>query len=108
MGRGLAQIDGDIEHRSRNHAHQFALGVCDLVMQAAQHALRGAAVVVLNELHVIQPGGCAEFPQVEALEEEAARIAKHLWLDDAYIRNGCVKHPHQYTVSCNRAFRYCP
>jgi hypothetical protein len=49
-GRALADVHRHIEHRAAHHAHQLALGLLHLVVQAAQHALAGAAVVVLHEL----------------------------------------------------------
>jgi hypothetical protein len=48
--RALADIDRHVEHRAGGGAHQLALRLLDLVMQAAQHAFRRARVVVLHEL----------------------------------------------------------
>ena len=56
-------------------------------MQAAQHTLDGAGVVVLNKRGV-KVGGFVKCLLVEAFIEEAARIAEHLGLDDQHIGNG--------------------
>jgi hypothetical protein len=49
-GRGLAQVDGHVEDAAAGDPHELALGLLDLVVQAAQHALAGAGVVVLHEV----------------------------------------------------------
>ncbi len=51
-GRAAAHIDGDIEDLALRHAHQLALRTLQLIVQAAQNALGGAAVVVLHEVQV--------------------------------------------------------
>ena len=50
--RRAPQVDGDVEHRAFDHAHELALRVLDLVVQAAQHAAVRSRVVVLHELDV--------------------------------------------------------
>ena len=48
-GRTAAQVDGDIVDFAGHDAHQLALHVSHLVVQAAQHALAGSRVVILHE-----------------------------------------------------------
>ncbi|MOA44196.1 hypothetical protein D3C78_1664330 [compost metagenome] len=50
--RAFAHVHGDIADLPVHHAHQLALGVCHLVVQPTEHALDGARVVVLDELHL--------------------------------------------------------
>jgi len=49
-GRGsLAKVDRHFEDLAFLHAHEFALRLLDLVMQATQRVLGAATVVVLHE-----------------------------------------------------------
>ena len=50
VGRVAAQIDGDVPDMAREDADEFALRLAELVMQAAEYALDGERLVVLNEL----------------------------------------------------------
>ncbi len=83
--RTLAQIDGHVKHRALGHAHQLALRLLDLVMQAAQHALGRTRMVVLHE----QLGDTGQFgkaARVVAFEEEAAVVAEDLGLEHQQAR----------------------
>ena len=86
-GGALADIHRHIKYRPAHHAHQLALGLLDLIMQAAQHALGAAAVVVLHKVQV-QAGGMVEGFLVEAFEEETTGVAEHFGFDDEYVWNG--------------------
>ena len=50
-----------------NHANQFSLGLLQLVMKPAQHAVRGSRVIVLNEVaidsNIAQGSLCYSFPE---------------------------------------------
>lgn len=87
-GRMATHVDGDIEHRTTDHAHQLALGLLNLIVQAPQHPPAAAAVVVLHEFDVAQARGFGERTCVVALGEEAPRIAKHPGFKDQYFRQG--------------------
>ena len=65
---------------------QFALGLLQLILQAAQHALAAAAVVVVvfHKVH-IHAGDLVEILLVEAFKKEAPRIAKDLGLEDEQV-----------------------
>jgi hypothetical protein len=72
-------------------------------MQAAQHALCRARVVVLHEL-----GADAEFGEslaVVALEKEAARVAEHLGTQQQHLGMLGGDHLHQNTRSCSTSIR---
>ena len=56
-------------YRSQRHAHQLALGLLNLVVQAAQHALDRAAVVVLYKLY-IETGDLGKVALVEAFKKK--------------------------------------
>ena len=72
--------------RPARHAHQLALRMRRLLpVQAAQHAARRAGVVVLHEARRGRPTGLAEAALVEALEEEAPRIAEDPRLQDEHV-----------------------
>ena len=73
--RIAAEVHGDIEHDAGRHPHQLALRFSDLVMQAAQHVLRRAAVVVLDELGRQAVGG--EIFGVEGFHEKTAAVFEH-------------------------------
>ena len=92
-GGGFSNIHRHIKHRAAHHAHQFALGLPDLIMQTAQHAPGAAAMVVLHKID-IKAGSFVEGFLVEAFEEEAARIAEHLGLDDEYVWDGGGDYVH--------------
>jgi hypothetical protein len=68
-GRAFADVHRHVEHGPLHHAHQLALRLLDLVVQAAQHAFAAAAVVVLHEL-VVGARGLVEGALVEALEKK--------------------------------------
>lgn len=78
-GRPAPDVDGDVVHLAFEHAHELALRMRPLVMQAAQHAARRARNVRLDEMPV---DAC--FPVlrvVEALVEETTGVAEHLRFD---------------------------
>ena len=79
VGELRAQVDRDVEHFAGDDAHELALRVLDLVVEAAQHAAPRARVVVLHERRV-EPGR-RERARVPALEEEAALVAEDARLD---------------------------
>lgn len=83
--RTTTDVDRHIEHFTGTDAHQFALGVLQLIMQATQHALLRARVIVLYELG-FHSGQFLECLGVEALIEKAAFITKYLRFDDQDIR----------------------
>ena len=56
-------------------------------MQAAQHALGTAAMVVLHEVEV-QAGGLVEGFLVEAFKEKTACVAEHFGFDDEDVGDG--------------------
>ena len=56
VGGVPAEIDGDVPDMPGEDADKFALGLVELVMQAAEHALDGKGLVVLDELFR-KPGG---------------------------------------------------
>ena len=56
-----------------------------LEMQAAQHALGGAALVILHEGFV--DARCGELVDLVGLHKIAAVIAKNSRLDDLHVRN---------------------
>src|SRR5205823_4397281 len=103
-GRGSAQIDGDVEHAAADDAHQLSLRLPDLIMQPAQHAARGAGMIVLDEAHVEVRGG-TEPVLVPALQEKTALIAEHLRLADEDIGDRRGHHVHDTARSCSSARR---
>ena len=75
-----AAVHGNIVHFALGHAHQLALGVVLLEVQAPQHAAGGTALVVLHELLV--DAGLGKLVLLVGLHEVAAVIAEHLRLND--------------------------
>ncbi len=57
VGRVAAKIDGDVPNMTGEDADEFALRLAELVMQAAEHALDGKGLVVLDELFRKTGGG---------------------------------------------------
>ena len=86
-GRAAPKIHRHVEHLPRHHAHELALRLARLEVQAAQHAGGRARVVVLDE-RARAPGGAAEPVVAEGLHEEAARVFVHLGLEDEHAGNG--------------------
>lgn len=85
-GGALAHVHGDVEHFAFGDAHQFALGLLMLEVQATQDALAGAGVVVLHELVVAAV--LDEFALAEGFHEEAAFVAKDFWGYEFYVWDG--------------------
>lgn len=107
-GRGrFAQIHGHVEDAAAGDPHELALGLFDLVVQAAQHTLARAGVVVLHEIHV-KTGGVVEGLSVVAFHEEAAGVAEHFGLEDQEARDGGFDDLHQNTFSSMMRCRYWP
>lgn len=75
--RAAAYVDRDVIDLAGTDAHQLALGLLQLIVQAAQHAARGARMVVLYEF-AGYPGGFGKAPCVETLVEEAAFVTEYL------------------------------
>ena len=77
--RVAAQVDGDVEDLAAGAADQLRLAGLGLEVEAAQGALRGARVVVLDELDLdaeLGPGVAAV-----GLDHEAALVAVDLRLE---------------------------
>ena len=70
-----AAVHGNVVHFAHGHTHQLALGMVLLEMQAAQHALGGAALVILYK-GLVNPGG-GEIVDLISLHKITAVIAKH-------------------------------
>ena len=99
------QIDRHIKDLAVNGTHQLALGKgWQLVVQTTQDMAHATRVVVLHEMYV-KSGRFVEGLLVEALEEEAARIAEHFRLDEQHLGNGERRGFHAYTRSRRRPFR---
>ena len=93
-GRAFADVHSNIDHRTAYHPHKFALGLLDLVMQTAQHALGTAAVVVLHKL-VVGTRGLVKGLLVEAFEEKTTGISEHFGFDQLDIRDGGRNNVHR-------------
>ena len=57
IGRVAAEIDSNVPDMPGEDADKFALGLAELVMQAAEHAFDGKGLVVLDELFRKTGGG---------------------------------------------------
>ena len=75
-----AAVHGHIEHLALGHAHQLALRVLLLEVQAAQHAAGGAALVVLHEFLI--DAGFGKLILLIGLHKITAVVAEHLRLND--------------------------
>lgn len=96
--RAFAQVDGDIEYFAGSDAHQLALRLLDLIVQAAQHALGRLGVVVLYEV----AGDAGQFAKVSLIKtfiEKASIIAKYGGLENQYVWNCCGRDLHGISVS---------
>lgn len=81
-GAVFADIDCVVDHTSAHAPNEFALSVRrQLIVQAAQHAVRRFTLVVLHEGDV-QPRLTGELLGVVTLEKVSALVAKYFWLDD--------------------------
>jgi len=79
-GGTAAQVEENVEHFPADYTYQLALRLLELIVQAAQDAVCGVRMIVLNEL-----SGDADFREkffVVALEEIPARILKDFWFED--------------------------
>ena len=75
-----AAVHGHVEHLALGHAHQLALRVVLLEVQAAQHTAGGAALVVLHELLI--DAGFGKLILLVGLHKVTAVVAEHLRLND--------------------------
>src|SRR5579859_1578466 len=73
MRRADANIHGHVERFAFDHAAELRLRAIELVMQDAQHALRGSRMVILNEN--IRDAEFGEFFLVIRFEKTAASVA---------------------------------
>jgi len=63
----------------------------------------------LGDLHEGQgDAGVAVALDLEALDKKAARVAKHLGLDDQHARQDGLDHLHRTASWCNTRSRYWP
>ncbi|MCY1411654.1 hypothetical protein D9M71_270440 [compost metagenome] len=99
--RAATDVHGDVQHFTDGDADQFALGIFQLVMQAAQHTLLRTGVIVLNELSV-HPGGLFEGPGVETLVEETTLVTKDLGFEDQNTGQVGGHYVHGGLSSCMR------
>lgn len=105
--RALAQVHRHVEDAALDDPYELALRVLDLVVQAAQHALGGAGVVVLHEVH-LEAGGLAEDLGVEAFQEETAGVTEDFRFEDQEARDAGGRDLHQNTLSSRMRNRYWP
>ncbi len=82
--RGFAEVYRHVKNGAIHHAYQLALGLLQLLAQAAQLALGAAAVVGLHKVH-IQTSDPVEVLLVETLKKDPPRIAKDLGLEDEQV-----------------------
>src|SRR5262249_22500121 len=87
-----AHIDHDIAHRAAQYAYELALRLGMLKVQAAQRAAHRTRQVVLDER--LRDADARITLHLKRLRKEAARVAKYLWLDDQYARNGSLDDLH--------------
>eukprot|EP01041_Mallomonas_annulata_P010180 gene10179-21214_t len=85
MRGGTAHVDRDIEHSALRNPDQLSLWMLDLVVEAAQHATRGLAVVILDEID-IESRAHLEVMLVIALEKGAALVAVDCGLENQHFR----------------------
>jgi len=76
----LANINRYIKNTATDDADQFPLSLLNLVMQAAQHMLARAGVVILNKLHRLLQLVGKNF-LIEALKEKPPIVHKHARLN---------------------------
>ena len=102
-----AEIHGHVEDLAAHDPHELPLRIGELVVEPAQHVLRGEAVVVLHEVERPVHGGL-EPRAVEALEEEAARVGKDARLDDQDARDRGLPDVHEKTPARRSPRTYSP
>ena len=86
----LSQIDSHVENLSVKDADELALRVADLVVQAAEHAFGGHALIVLDENHV-EPG-FLHISLIVGLHKIAAVVPVYCRFYDHQSFNRCLSH----------------
>ena len=74
-----AQVHCHIKHSSPDRAHQLALGILFLEMQASQHAFHGHGLVVLDKYHIQ-----SRFPEIVLIisfHKISPLVLKNSWLN---------------------------
>ena len=108
VSRGaLADVDRHVKYLALRDAHQLALWLRQLIMQATQDVAGGLGVIVLHKID-IEPGRFMEGAPVETLEEEAPVVAEHFRFDEQHIGNPGRRSLHQNTFSLSTLIRYWP
>jgi hypothetical protein len=87
MWRALSNVNRDVKHFSCNDANHLALGLLNLVVEAAQDVLAGPGMVILDKSGG-NPGDVRETAFVEALVKKAAVIAENFRLNNEYTGEG--------------------
>jgi len=83
----FSEVDRDIEDLALCDAHEFALGLLNLVVQATQDVFGGATVVVLHEIYVAADK-VSKLLAVKIFKKEAPLISEHLGFDDEHVGDG--------------------
>ena len=104
--RRPAQIHSDIVDGAATDAHELALRLPHLIVQAAQHPLRRMTVIVLHELD--RDTRVAQRAAIPRLEEVAAIVAEHARLDQHDIGNARRNEIHAAHLPGNSDARYAP
>ena len=86
-GRAFADVHGHVKYLACHNAHQFPLGLLDLVVQATQYVFGGARVVVLYEIY-FSTDGSFKLSLIEALEEEASVVTEDFGFEQDDIGDG--------------------
>src|SRR5579863_7308537 len=94
-------VHGNIQRFSFHHAAKLGLGMPQLVMKAAQRALHGTRVVVLDKK--ISDPQVRILLLVVRLQEEAPRVADDFWLEFPDLRKRSVQflQASLFLSSCN-------
>lgn len=91
-----AKIDGDVPDVAGEDADEFALGFAELIVEAAENALGGEGLVVLNEV-----GGelvVGEGVLIENFREPAATISEALGFKQLKVLDGRVDKAHRFSL----------
>ena len=78
------QIDGDIKNSPPGHRHDLRVRALNLKMQAAQHTLARARMVILNK--AVHDTASAIALEMESLEEKSTLVLEASGLDQQKAR----------------------
>lgn len=93
--RATPHIHHHIEHTAASTAHKLPLCLLQLIVQAPEHPLAAARLVVLHQLRY---SGLPQYGPATSFNKEAASITMHLGNQQQHLGDGLGDDLHYFTA----------